>query len=72
MATLEDVTAEVADLKNTLLSIKSALDVVAQKLSSIPSGAVSQEQLDDLSNSLKEVQALAGEAKTEAEGEAAS
>lgn len=68
MATLEEVTTEVANLTSTIASIDSKLDEVRAFILSLSAGTVvTQEQLDALAASITAAKNAAGAVLTEAD-----
>lgn len=72
MATIEEVTQQVADLHSAISRTNLALDVVRQKIDELSAGTViSQEQLNSLSQALESAKAEAAAVAVEAEEAAA-
>ena len=72
MATIEQVTQQVADLHSKIGTINGLLDVIREKINDLQVGnVVSQEQLDALSQALENASSEAGAVVTEAEEAAA-
>ncbi len=72
MATIEEVTEQVASLHGKIGAINGLLDVIREKINDLQVGnVVSQEQLNALSQALENASSEAGQVVTEAEEAAA-
>jgi len=67
MATIEEVSTEVSELKSNLESIDVTLNAVAEKIAALVAGQVGQEQIDALAQLVSSAKSLSGSVKTEAE-----
>ena len=66
MATIEEVSAEVSELKSNLEGIDTTLDAVAEKISALVAGQVDQGQIDALAQLVSSAKSLSSAVKDEA------